>query len=87
MTYPSPRPTIGCFPVPPPRKKGATENTNPPRLENNCTPVVDSSVCDNLNLIRILVVWADNLLMYNTLEVFLIVCGLGLCALDHRPLQ
>ena len=37
--------------TPTPRKKGATENTNPPVWK----PIVDSSVCDNFNLILILV--------------------------------
>ena len=71
----------------PPKEKRRHRKHKPPRLENNCTLVVDSSVCDNFNLILILVVRADNLFVYNTLEVFLIVCGLGLCALEHRPLQ
>ena len=48
LTHPSPPPpTIRCLPSPPPPPQGKkepqkTENTNPPRLENNCTPVVDS---------------------------------------------
>ena len=73
-------------PPPPPKEKRCHGKNKPPRLETNCTPVVDN-VCDNFNLILILVVGADNLFVYNTLEVFLIVCGLGLCALDQRPLQ
>ena len=72
---------------PPPKEKRRHGKHKPPRLETNCTSVVDSSVCDNFNLILILVVWADNLFAYNTLEVFLIVSGLVLCALDHRPVQ
>ena len=53
---PTPPPTVGCFPAPPPPKEKRRHGKNqPPRLETNCTPVVDS-VCDNFNLISILVV-------------------------------
>ena len=71
VTHPSPLPTIGCFSVsPPPEEKMGHGKHKPPRLENNCTLVFDSSVCDNFDLILILVVRADNLLMHHTLEVF-----------------
>ena len=54
-THPSS--TIGCFPAPPPHQEKRRHGKHkPPRLENNCTLVVDSSVCDNFNLILILVV-------------------------------
>ena len=55
---PPPPPTIGCFPasLPPPKEKRRHRKHRPPCLESNCTPVVDSSVCDNFNLILILVV-------------------------------
>ena len=56
---PIPPPTIGCFPAPPPpppKEKGRHRKHRPPHLENNCTPVLDTSVCDNFNLILILVV-------------------------------
>ena len=66
LTHPSP--TIGCSP--PPKEKRRHGKHKPPRLENNCTLVVDSSVCDNFNWILILVVSGDNLLMHNTPEVF-----------------
>ena len=49
---------------PPPKEKRRHRKHRPPRLENNCAPVVESSVCDNFNLILILVVWADNLFVY-----------------------
>ena len=55
MTPPPPPPTIGCFQPPPPKEKRCHGKNKPPRLETNCTPVVDN-VCDNFNLILILVV-------------------------------
>ena len=52
-------------PPPPPQGEKAPQKTHThPRLENNCTPVVDSSVCDSFILIPILFVWADNLFVY-----------------------
>ena len=69
-------------PPPPPKEKRCHGKNKPPRLETNCTPVVDN-VCDNFNLILFFFVLADNLFVYNALEVFLIVCGLGLCALNQ----
>ena len=58
-TPPIPPPLSGAFqppPPPPPKEKRRHIKHRPPCLENNCTPVVDSSVCDNFNLILILVV-------------------------------
>ena len=43
-------------PPPPPKEKRRHGKHKPPRLENNCTPVVDSSVFDNFKLILILAV-------------------------------
>ena len=83
MTPPPPLSGALQPPPPPPKEQRRHGKHNPPRLETSCTPVVDSSGCDNFNLILVLV----NLFVYNTLEVFLIVCGLGLCALEQRPLQ
>ena len=58
VTPPAPPPLSGAFnpPPPPPQKEKRCHGKNkPPRLETNFTPVVDN-VCDNFNLILILVV-------------------------------
>ena len=46
-----PPPLSGAFQPPPPQGKKA-----PRKTQTNCTLVADSSVCDNFNLILILVV-------------------------------
>ena len=60
MTPPPPAPQLsGAFQPPPPplppKEKKVPRKKQTPRLETNCTPVVDN-VCDNFNLILILVV-------------------------------
>ena len=52
---PPPHYRVLSTPSPPPQGKKVPRKKQTPRLETNCTPVVDN-VCDNFNLILILVV-------------------------------
>ena len=53
---PIPPPHYWVLSSPPAKEKRRHGKHKTPRLENNCTPVVDSRGCDNFKLILILVI-------------------------------